>query len=341
MKKKIVFFLSIILLIMCLVLTGCAKKEIPFGEKHNLEIANKDDTFEVPIYYYTTDKDGNIITIDGLEFEPHKMVCKYRDWNISEPDENGNVTISYTCDMDINLEYRTPITNFQWYYTFFFNSSIPFDYYTGELYSRSTVNEKGDTVFFDSNTGKDEYAYTDIVWNGKTVKIGVLNKSYNNGWGQQEYLGEENGKYHYKNTTSQSITTYITMPKDYDGVLVALNKDGSTKELFEEKNDKYNRKQELIKQADETGEKSEELIKIEQDEERVKKLVDPNDESRKDLKAEDYYIFKTADIFNIQKVEENNNNYIIYIVIGAAVVLLLCIIIPIIVIKGKKKGDNK
>ena len=102
----------------------------------------------------------------------------------------------------------------------------------------------------------------------------------------------------------------------------------------------YNRKQELIKQADETGEKSEELIKIEQEEERVKKLVDPNDESRKDLKAEDYYIFKTADIFNIQKVEENNNNYIIYIVIGAAVVLLLCIIIPIIVIKGKKKGDN-
>lgn len=284
-----------------LAFTGCGKKkdpaETPFFEKYSFELVDKDKTYELPLYFYSEDGSGNPIEIEGLEFIPHKMRYKFTNWNVTEPDEDGNVILSYTYTAEATLEYRLPKTNtIEWYYNYSSNNPFAFDYYTGEIYRNTTVGNSSKTVINGVEQVEIEMQLTDVVWNGKTTRIAQISEYTFDGWKDPEEVEDEDGYYHFKTPISATTTTKIKMPKDYDGVMIAINKNGTTKEYFDKDYEKLLKYEELQKQAEETGKKSEEQVRIENDRKMVHKLIDSNDEERKDMKVEDYYVIKVSDI---------------------------------------------
>lgn len=286
--------------VISLLSTGCGKKkeETPFFEKYEFEIVDKDKTYELPIYFYSQDGDGNLITVDGLEFVPNKMKYEFVDWTKSTPDEDGNVTISFTYKMNTELEYRLPKTNtVEWYYNYYYNNPFAFDYYTGEMYKSTTVSNLSKTYMNGLEQVDEEMQYTEITWNGKKTKVGSISYFTFDGWKDKETIDDEEGYYHYKTPISASMTTELKVPEDYDGLMIAINKNGATKESFDEDMELINRMEELKKQADEVGEKSDELVEIEENIKKTHKLIDENDKDRKDMKPEDYYIIKVNDMF--------------------------------------------
>ena len=316
MKKLRVFFVSVIIAVMSFTLTGCGKKENveqnevkepAFAEEQNLVYSNIKEEFEAPLYAFAEDEDKNPITIEGLEFIPHNLKYNFKNWNISEPDENGNVILSYDCDTTGEVEFKISEKNTRkWFYSYSYQSIYPFDYYTGDIYRANKVSLSSSNNIMENGIeekNNEEMKYTDVVWNGKTTKIGVLEKYTFNGWGEKENLGKEGEFYHCKNTFSLTISATISMPKDYDGVLIALYKKGGTKEGFERD---YENQQEFIKlqkEANESGEKSERLSELEKEKDTVHKLINTNDESRKDRKVEDYFVFKVTDAFKTENNE--------------------------------------
>lgn len=299
MKKKIV-----LLIIICLILTGCFKKEPAFMETFNgVKYSKASDTLEVGVYFYTVDENGVETKYDDITFNNEKMKYKFSNFKVSKPDKKGYVKLSYDYRMDVDFDFYTSHRG-KWSYTYTYTSPWVFDYYTGEIYRHNQTNVGADNTLMENGIeteGKDKPKYTTIKWNKKVVKIGVLEKFKIDEWKQSELLGQENGTYHYKNSTGGVVTTEITMPKDYDGIVIALNKEGSTEESHNENKKEYDKLVELQKKAKEEGKKSKELIKLEKEKNKVRKIVDPEDEKRKDYKIDSYYYIRVSDVLNKKK----------------------------------------
>ncbi|MBR2704557.1 MAG: hypothetical protein IKE91_03715 [Clostridia bacterium] len=306
--KGLVACLSIIVLSMSLV--GCGKKEeeskkkeTPFAEQYEFQYSKSTDTIETPIYFYCVDGNRNRIDVPGVEFAQSSLKTSFRDFNRSEPDENGNVTISYVCDISVNMEISIAegTSTTEWYYTYYEISPSAFDYNTGKVFLTSRVSVGGDYQIMENGIEKkdaNEMKYTDVSFNGKEIKVGRRDEVKFNGWGKVEDLGVVDGKHKYKNSASTTMTYYYSVPKDYDGIVIAIRKMGSTKELFDESEKEYNELIKLQKEAEETGVKSERLIEIENKKDEVYKIIDPDNEERKDRKPEDYYVIKVSDALN-------------------------------------------
>lgn len=342
--KKIRIVLTIILItLMSISLTGCENKETPYGEKYKFEIVDKETEFDIPVYFLSEDENRKEITIEGLQFLNNTMKYKFTDWKMGDTDENGNVTISYTLKITGDVDFIVPETNTtRWFYTFSISDPFAFDYYTGDIYRENKTNENNNTTIMENgieNKNADEMKYTEVTFNKSTTKIGIESKHDFKGYNNVKYLGKENGYYHYKGPVESEVTTYITMPKDYDGVMIAIRKKGITEEDNKKDVEEYNKLVELQKQAQETGNKSEELINLEKENDRVHKIIDSNDESRKEAIIEDYYVIKTADIFNIQS-KKQETNYMPIIIAGVLGVAIIAVGV-IIIIKKKTKKENR
>ena len=200
--------------------------------------------------------------------------------------------------MNSEIEYRLPKTNtIQWYYNYYYNNPFAFDYYTGEIYKSTTVSNTSKTYSNGIEQTEEDYQWTDVVWNGKTIKVGEVSHFTFDGWKDKEAVADDETYYHYKTPISATTVLSIKIPKDYDGVMIALNKNGATKKDFDEDIKIIEKTKALKKQAEESGEKSEELKQIEESNKKVHKLIDQNDEKRKDMKPEDYYIIRINDMF--------------------------------------------
>ena len=125
MKKNL--YIIVYLLLFVFLLTGCSKN-IPFAEKNKLTFSNLDITMEAPVYFYTRDADGQIAKFNDIKFVPHNMTYHYHDFQMSDSDKDGNVIVTFTCDMTTSLEYSSSHHSY-WYPRFYYSIPSFLDYW--------------------------------------------------------------------------------------------------------------------------------------------------------------------------------------------------------------------
>ncbi len=194
--KKIEIIIAVIMFIIIMSLIGVSiwlyqnKIEIPYCQRSNFTFSDKDITWRVPITFFATDSENNIIEVEGLDFVDKNADIKFRNWNTSEVNEDGKVDISFDVYMFIPIEYtiNTNIEIPEWHYSYNYTTPYLFDYYTGEiLHAKNIVPE-------------------------------ILNQK------ELELIDEINGVEHYKTSIRQKISYTISVSPDYDGLVVAINK---------------------------------------------------------------------------------------------------------------------
>ena len=140
------------------------------------------------------------------------------------------------------------------------------------------------------------------------------------------------------------MVTYLKAPKSYDGLMLAISKKGMDydswkkdyefetkvneieKEIKENENSKNKKKD---KNKDKNKDNSEETIEklkkeletLLKEKEIVHKLIDKNDDTRKDYTKDDFYVIRVADMFkdDYTITQEDNTNFLCIIGIVALV----------------------
>ena len=324
MKKVLLVSLIIVALICALfVLTACELKigkeetkeetkeelEVPFAEEHNIEFSDINEPFEIPLYTYAV-SEGNPVEFEGVEFAPQTMKYRFDDWEVSEPDENGNVTITFNTYTNggVDIKVTKPVKQ-EWSYTYFYLYTGFADYYTGELLPENVVNIKGNSNILENGIeekDKEEFANTEISFNNKTTNIGLLKQISSNGWGGLQ-TEKEDGATRYKDNFTMMFTQKIIVPKDYDGILLIMRKEGATKERYERSKKEQEKYIALQKEAEKTGEKSQELIDLENEKAEkgnlIENIIKGEEKKGNEIAAEDinindyYYVFRISDAF--------------------------------------------
>ena len=253
MKKKIVIIISAIvfLLLIALIIILClafnkkdntSKEElIPYVEKEKIEITDNYNV-SVPFTPYAKDTNKNITVLDGVKFETNDGTYKFHSLSITEPDKDNYVIYSFLYDAVVPVKYTVDTTKTypSWNRSYGVLLAIFFDYYTGDLYNTKIETVSGKINVIDSNTvTSDDYAFTNVSWDNKEYKIGVRTE-LSSKWDGIKKVSSNNNIDSYSDTNRISVTVKIYAPKDYDGLLVALNKNGSNKDLILEELDKNN-----------------------------------------------------------------------------------------------------
>ncbi len=255
-------------------------KDPIYVEENGFKVSEIQETYSNPIYCYTMDEDKNIIDI-GFKFEDSNTTQKFYDYSVSEPDEDGNIGITFKYNIVSPLKYTK--TDYSYtgknYYTFHYSGAILFDYYTGEIYNKNNYDI--------SSKDKKEFGYTDIKWSGNTTKVGVYTVT-DEKWDGKQTVSENV----YSDTCRKTVTYYISVPKDYDGLMLAIQKSGIDQAKF----DKYKKYQALSKEAEKSGTKSEELIKMDERANSIRDLRNYSKYDDTEYAADDFYVFRVSDI---------------------------------------------
>ena len=251
---KVVTIISALLLVIIgvVLFLVLSPKPVPYVVANELEVVSAKNTFKNRIQPYTMSLDGEVIDI-GNEFKETSASYKFYDYTVSEPDEKGIEIISFKYDTTAQITFTRKDYSYKekYYYTYSLIRPIVFDYYTGEQYLRNSVNS-------DAPDSDKTLKINDITWSGKTYPIGILVES------ESEWDGkEEISKDIFTDTNRTTTTVSISAPKGYDGLMVAIFNPGLTEELFAKNRENSKKLEDLKEQAEKTGEKSEELLKLE------------------------------------------------------------------------------
>ena len=311
MNKKI-FFIILILVIIVLAIFLLLHKNVSilpapvaFVEENEIEILSTEETYSVPIKPYAKDENKNIVDIDGITFEDTTATFNFYDYTVSEEDENGYVTHSFKYDVTVPYRYSIDTSKAypKWIRSFGLPQTILFDYYTGSVYKEQNVSLGGAKFSNIDDIGEEGYMkYIDISWDGKTYTIGVRTELQSK-WDENKEVERADGFATYEDTYNATTKVFISVPKDYDGLMASIYKSGTTRASAENQSNVYNNYLNLQKESEESTEKSDELKEAEEMKEKVYNLFefryDPNITFTKD----DFYVFRIKDIKAIENSE--------------------------------------
>lgn len=327
-KKKIGWLISAVVLIIPLIILIIINKNnynemTSYITKNNMIMSSPTDVFKAPIYSFSVDKDDKPIDVENIEYMDNSITYQFTAAN-REVLEDGNVMISITCEMEAEIEYieKDDIEE-EWYYTFSYIPAISFDYYTGDIYLEKNIADSKTILMKDGKqkNNDDEMAITNLTVKNKKISVGFLNNEISNKWGSNIYDGKDVDGKRYKATNKSTIVMYYKVPKDYDGMMIAINKKGTRKELWKKDYDEYVK---LVSLQEETekGKKSKELEKIEKEKMVVHKLLDKKDEKRKEFSKDDYYVFRVIDLFKDDYIITAENNFNVMYIFGIIVLII-------------------
>lgn len=306
MKKKIIIIslIALLLVIGLIILIICIKKDKkstikPYVEENNIKVVSSKDEFKIPFEPYARDKtDKSPIDIDGVNFEDTIGIYKFYGYNESDVDENNYVTYSFKYDVVVPISYTidtSKLNNTNWSRSYAFLQANVFDYYTGELYREKNISVTGNLNFHNINDVTDDMAYTNITWNDKEYKIGVRMESSSK-WDGVTKVNSTGSIDTYNDTNRLTVIGYIYAPKDYDGVMVSLNKNGTSKDIVLKQIEFNNRYNELIKEEENKKEKSNELTQMENKLNKMYKLLDTQYMDKNKRKNKDFYVIRVNEI---------------------------------------------
>ena len=306
MKKKIIIIslIALLLVIGLIILIICIKKDKestikPYVEENNIKVVSSKDEFKIPFEPYARDKTDKLpIDIDGVNFEDTIGIYKFYGYSESDVDENNYVTYSFKYDVVVPISYTidtSKLNNTNWSRSYAFLQASVFDYYTGELYREKNISVTGNLNFHNINDVTDYMAYTNITWNDKEYKIGVRMESSSK-WDGVTKVNSTGSIDTYKDINRITMTAYVYAPKDYDGLMVALNKNGTSKDIVLKQIEFNNRYNELIKEEQNNKEKSTELTEMENKLNKLYKLLDNRYMDIKERTADDFYVIRVNEI---------------------------------------------
>ena len=271
----------------------------PYVEENNIEIVSSTDEFKIPIKPYARNKeDKTPIEVDGVAFEDTIGTYKFYDYSISDVDENNYVTYSFKYDVVVPISYTidtSKLNNTNWSRSYAFLQANVFDYYTGELYREKNISVTGNLNYYNIDDVIDDMAYTNITWNDKEYKIGVRMESSSK-WDGVTKVNSSQGIDTYNDTHRLTMIAYIYAPKDYDGVMVSLNKNGTSKDIVLKQIEFNNRYNELIKEEENKKDKSTELNEMKNKLNKLYKLLDGQYMDIKERTVDDFYVIRVNEI---------------------------------------------
>lgn len=306
MKKKIIIIslTALLLVIGLIILIICIKKDKestikPYVEENNIKVVSSKDEFKIPFEPYARDKtDKSPIDIDGVNFEDTIGIYKFYGYSESDVDENNYVTYSFKYDVVVPISYTidtSKLNNTNWSRSYAFLQANVFDYYTGELYREKNISVTGNLIFHNIDDVTDDMAYTNITWNDKEYKIGVRMESSSK-WDGITKVNSTGSIDTYNDTNRLTMIGYIYATKDYDGVMVSLNKNGTSKDIVLKQIEFNNRYNELIKEEENKKEKSNELTQMENKLNKMYKLLDTQYMDTNKRNNKDFYVIRVNEI---------------------------------------------
>ena len=296
-NNKIIFIIIGVVLFLALLacLIWFITKPVPFVIRENIEILDAKGDYSNPVYLYATAQTGEQIK-EGINFKDSKAEYKFYDLK-KETDEEYDI-YTFKQDITISVEY---IKTYKGRMTYSFSQVDPmlFDYYTGEVYSKGMIVADNSLIGIGIGSSEANMGMTTIKWNNNEYEIGVL-EEYSSKWDGNKKLSGDGDNIVYGDTSRSTALFTVKVPKDYDGVMIAILKSGSNEKSYRKYKVRYDKYQELLEDYENTGKKSKELIEFEEDQFKVRSLFDSINDKNLTYTKDDYIVFRMSEIEKIK-----------------------------------------
>ena len=117
---------------------------------------------------------------------------------------------------------------------------------TGEVYNKGMAVADNSLTGIGIGSSEANMGKTTIKWNNKKYEIGVL-EEYSAKWDGKKKLSGDGDNAVYGDTSRSTALFTIKVPKDYDGVMVAILKRGTNEKSYAKYKARYDKYQELLK----------------------------------------------------------------------------------------------
>ena len=293
-SNKIIFI--IIGVVLFLAILACViwfiTRPVPFVVKEKIEIVDAKGNYSNPVYLYAATPTGEHIN-EGINFKDSK--AEYKFYDLKKETKGKYDIYTFKQDITIPVEYTTTYKGGKWYYSFSQVDPMLFDYYTGEVYNKGMAVADNSLTGIGIGSSEANMKMTTIKWNNKEYKIGVL-EDYSAKWDGNKKLSGDGDNAVYSDTSKSTAVFTVKVPKDYDGVMVAILKRGSNEESYGVYKERYDKYQELLKDYENTGKKSKELIEFEKDQFKVRLLFESINDKNLTYTKDDYIVFRMSEI---------------------------------------------
>ena len=285
----VVFFLALIA-----ILIWFFTRPVPFVIRERIKILDAKGNYSNPVYLYAKTSAGEYIH-EGINFKDSNAEYKFYDL---KKETDGECDIyTFKQDITIPVEYTSTYKGGRWTYSFSQVDPMLFDYYTGEVYNKGMAVVDNSLTGIGIGSSEANMGMTTIKWNKKEYEIGVL-EEYSSKWDGNRKLSGDGDNAVYGDTSRSTALFTVKVPKGYDGVMVAILKRGSNEKSYRKYKVRYDKYQELLKDYDNTGKKSKELIEFEEDQFKVRSLFESINDKDLTYTKDDYIVFRMSEIEN-------------------------------------------
>lgn len=292
-SKKIIFIIIGVLFLVALAcLIWFITRPVPFVIREEIEILDAKGEYSNPVYLYGETPTGEHIN-EGINFKDSE--AEYKFYDLKKETDGKYDIYTFKQDITIPVEYTKTYKGGKWYYTFSQVDPMLFDYYTGEVYNKGMTVTDNSLIGIGIESGEANMAMTTIKWINKEYEIGVL-EEYSAKWDGNKKLSGDGDNAVYGDTSRSTALFTVKVPKDYDGVMVAILKRGSNEESYAKYKERYDRYQELLEDYRNTGEKSEELIEFEEDQFKIRTILESINDKDLTYTKDDYIVFRMSEI---------------------------------------------
>ena len=297
-NNKIIFIIIGVVLFLALLacLIWFITKPVPFVIRENIEILDAKGDYSNPVYLYATAQTGEQIK-EGINFKDSK--AEYKFYDLKKETDGEYDIYTFKQDITISVEYTKTYKGGRWTYSFSQVDPMLFDYYTGEEYNKGMAVTDNSLIGIAIGSSEANMGMTTIKWNNNEYEIGVL-EEYSSKWDGNKKLSGDGDNAVYGDTSRSTALFTVKVPKDYDGVMVAILKRGSNEESYEKYKVRYDKYQELLKDYENTGEKSKELIEFEEDQFKVRTILESINDKNLIYTKNDYIVFRMSEIEKIK-----------------------------------------
>lgn len=201
---------------------------VTFLEEAGCDYAPIGEAVYAPAYVYQTNEGGELITDGNLLVNQTDAIYTVDDVAVTDPDVDGNVTYTINATVIVPKEFGiiegTPEFDHEWYYDCRSRDMFLCDEYTGLVIAEQDLYGYDEPVI-DST----------VVYNNVEYHVsGSIQKEVENNEDWEATLDSANYTTWAKAPVIKSFTYTITAPKEYQGLVFAVDKKGIKKYISEE-----------------------------------------------------------------------------------------------------------
>ena len=293
-SKKIIFIIIGVLLFLVALayLIWHITRPVPFVVREKIEILDAKGEYSNPVYLYAANSNGEQINED-INFNDSK--AEYKFYDLKKETDGKYDIYTFKQDITIPVEYTSTYKGGRWTYSFSQVDPMLFDYYTGEVYNKGMAVADNSLNGIGIGSSEANMKMTTIEWDNNKYEIGVL-EEYSAKWDGKTKLSGDGDNAVYGDTSRSTALFTIKVPKDYDGVMVAILKSGSNEKSYGKYKERYDKYQELLEDYNNTGKKSEELIEFEEYQFKIRTILESVNDKNLTYTKDDYIVFRMSEI---------------------------------------------